>query len=171
MELKEKISGLRKIINAHSKKIIIGLFLTGLVSITAKDNVHFGSVNLHNPKENHYAWGLKPTITIKGKAQGNYKSFGLIDGKNDIGDNSEVDGNMSSYGLIAGWNVIGDNSEVDGNMSGYGLIFGGNDIRNNSEINGNIISKGIFAITPFSTNIGSNMEIGLKNYIHKTKKK
>ena len=131
----------------HSKKAIVTLGLVGLVATVAiKDNVHFGSVTLHDPQENHYAIGLIPTINIKGEANGNMRSYGLIMGNNSLGDGSSLTGDMSAYGL-----VIGDNSLGDG-----------------SSLTGDIISKGMKANTPMSANFGSNVEIGLSGYIHKT---
>lgn len=125
--------------------MICALALTGLVAITsAKDNVHFGSVTLHNPQENHYVWGFLPTTEIKGKATGNFRTYGLLFGQNELGKNSQVTGNMSLYTLVGG-NTLGDNSSITGN----------------------IISKGLYIKTPMSWGVGSDVEIGLENYVPK----
>lgn len=151
MTIKEKIKGLAKKLAEKPVRNIAALGFAGLVTITAvKDNVHFGSVTLHNPQENHYVWGLMPTITIK-KGSKNTK------------------GNLYNAGIIYGKNKIEDNAEIN-NMKAYGLGGGANDVGDNTEIKGDIITKGIFARNPFSFGFGSNDVIGLKNYVHKTKK-
>ena len=153
----------------HSKKAIVTLGLVGLVATVAiKDNVHFGSVTLHDPQENHYAIGLIPTINIKGEANGNMRSYGLIMGNNSLGDGSSLTGDMSAYGLFGGNNSLGDGSSLTGDMSAYGLFGGNNSLGDGSSLTGDIISKGMKANTPMSANFGSNVEIGLSGYIHKT---
>ena len=47
--------------------MIAGAGLAGLIALTSiKDNVHFGSVALNNPQENHYVWGILPETEIGG---------------------------------------------------------------------------------------------------------
>jgi len=146
----------------------------------------FGSVTLHNPQGNHYTLGLAPITTINGQANGNIITFGILYGVNDVKRNSEVKRKMSSYGLIIGFNGVGENSQVE-NMSAVGLVggintirkhsaikwnmsavsLGGgvNQVRQNSKITGNIYSKWLIVSTPISIGLGSNSEIGLKDYI------
>ena len=171
MTFKDKIKGFAKKLAEKPVRNITALGLAGLITLTAvKDNVHFGSVTLHNPQENHYVWGLAPTTTIKEGSKntnGNFYSAGIIYGKNKTENNVEVN-DMKAYGLF-GENNVGDNSKVN-NMKLYGLIGGISNVGDNTEINGDIITKGIIANNPFSLGFGSNDVIGLKNYVHKIEK-
>ena len=111
-----------KKLKENPKKSIAAIGLAALVATTAiKDNVHFGSVTLHNPQENHYTWGLMPTTTIKGDAKGNFYTIGLIVGANAVGDDSSITGNMSGYGLIFGGNEVGENFSITGDLSSKGI--------------------------------------------------
>ena len=127
MTFKDKIKGFAKKLAEKPVRNITALGLAGLITLTAvKDNVHFGSVTLHNPQENHYVWGLAPTTTIKEGSKntnGNFYSAGIIYGKNKTENNVEVN-DMKAYGLF-GENNVGDNSKVN-NMKLYGLIGGEN---------------------------------------------
>ena len=145
MILKEKLKNLAEIINKHKVKSIVVLGLAGLVAvISLKDNVHFGAVRLHSPQRNHYALGVWPTIAITGEdVKGNFYSIGLLVGKDIAEPNSTITGDMKAYGLFGGKNSVGDNSTITGDIA----------------------SRGCFAITPMRTGIGTNVEIGLKNYV------
>jgi hypothetical protein len=174
MIIKEKLKNLAKKVSEHRVKFVVGLGLAGLVAVTSlKDNVHFGAVRLHNPQENHYAWGIWPTIGIEGKkdenVKGNFYSIGLFAGGNNVGENSTITGNMKAYGLIAGENNVGENSTITGNMKAYSLFAGKNFVGENSTITGKIDSKGLIAWGPSGIRIGSNVEIGLENYVVKKK--
>jgi len=122
--------------------------LAVLTAVTAiKDNVYFvplGSLNLRNPQENQYVWGVIPRVYLEGKAKGSIHNFGLMT-LNYLIDNSKITGNMESYGLIIGINDLGKNSEMTGNMRSYGLIFGINDLGDNSKITGNMRSYGLWS--------------------------
>ncbi len=83
------------------QKSLISIVLVGLlVGITLKDNVHFGAVTLNNSQENHYAWGIAPTITAKGDIKGNLSSYGLFMGANMLRDNSSIKGNAYIKGFL-----------------------------------------------------------------------
>src|SRR3989344_3885183 len=133
MTFKDKIKGFAKKLAEKPVRNITALGLAGLITLTAvKDNVHFGSVTLHNPQENHYVWGLAPTTTIKEGSKntnGNFYSAGIIYGKNKTENNVEVN-DMKAYGLFSGEN----NVEVN-NMKAYGLFSGENNVGNNSKVN------------------------------------
>ena len=75
-----KIKNIGNWIKENPKKMIAGAGLAGLIAITSiKDNVHFGSVALNNPQENHYVWGIIPTTTLAGEnSRGNIYTFGLL---------------------------------------------------------------------------------------------
>ncbi|MBI2045323.1 hypothetical protein HYT23_04665 [Candidatus Pacearchaeota archaeon] len=149
-------------------KTALTLGLAGLVSVTAlKDNVHFGSVNINNPQENHYTWGLAPitTITEATNPDVNLRTFGIIFAMNHAGENSEVR-DMSAYGgLLFGGNKAGDSSRVN-DMSAYGLIFGVNDAGEGSMIE-NVSSRGIRSITPFGNRLGAISYLNNKNPVPK----
>ena len=169
--IKQRLKNLAHKINNHKVKYIAGIGLAGLVAITSlKDNVHFGAVNLNNPQENHYAWGLWPTIGISGKdIKGNFYSLGLLAGSNNLDANSTITGDMKAYGLLFGANNF-DDSTITGDMKAYGLLVGWNIAEGNCKITGNIVSKGLIAETPKGKKVGSNVEIGLKDYTVNTGK-
>src|SRR3989344_8703747 len=174
MTFKDKIKGFAKKLAEKPVRNITALGLAGLITLTAvKDNVHFGSVTLHNPQENHYVWGLAPTTTIKEGSKntnGNFYSAGIIYGKNktennvevndmkayglfgenNVGDNSKVN-NMKLYGLIGGENNVGDNSKVN-NMKLYGLIGGENNVGDNSKVN----NMKLYGLIGGENNVGDN---------------
>jgi len=71
----EKLKGLFKKIYKHKIKTCLIVGMMGLAALTiSKDNVHFGSVTLHNPQGNHYVWGLIPVTRIAGNAKGNFRT-------------------------------------------------------------------------------------------------
>ena len=191
---KEKLKGLAKKILERPIRNIVALGLAGLITITAaKDNVHFGSTTLHNPKENQYIWGIFPMTEIKGDAKGNIYTFGLIYGANavdknrnvegsiwangllvggnEVGDNSKINEGMYANGLLVGGNEVGDNSKINEGMYANGLLVGGNEAGDNSVISGDVVSRGVIASTPLSWGLGSNKEVGLENYVHKIEQK
>ncbi len=156
--LKDKIKTLGNWIKENPKKSILGIGLAGLIATTAlKDNVHFGSVTLNNPQENHYVWGILPTTKIQGvNSKGNIYTLGLVGGGNPLGDNSQITGDMNAYGLFVGKNELGDNSQITGNMNAYGLIGGVNELGDNSQITGNMNAYGLFF---GENNLGNNSQI------------
>ena len=144
---------------------LTSLGLAGLVAVTAlKDNVHFGSLTLYNPKESHYVWGALPFVGIEGQDtcgdiynlgivsltevrsvsnhKGNLNSYGLIGGLR-VGDGCKIKGNISSYEGLVSVNGFGDNVRVEGNISAYGLVMGVNDFKNNTRIKGDMNAYGI----------------------------
>lgn len=184
--------GLLEKIKNNPKKTIAVIGLAGLIAITtAKDNVHFNSITLDSPQENHYTFGILPTTEIRGDAKGNFYTIGLIVGENLIRENSSIVGDMSVYGLIVGVNsveenssIVGDmyshglvmglnlikeNSSIVGDMSAYGLIVGANDMLEESIITGNIFSHGITTMTPTEDGMGLSETTGLKNHTIKRK--
>ena len=136
-----KIKNIGNWIKENPKKMIAGAGLAGLIALTSiKDNVHFGSVELNNPQENQYVWGLFPETEINGEnSRGNIYTFGLLVGRNDLENNSQITGNMNAYGLVAGGNILKKNSQITGNISNKGFLvknsvagfsFGSNDVKN-----------------------------------------
>ena len=169
-----KIKNIGNWIKENPKKMIAGAGLAGLIALTSiKDNVHFGSVELNNPQENQYVWGLFPETEINGEnSRGNIYTFGLFAGRNELRNNSQITGNMNVYGLFAGLNELRNNSQITGNMNAYGLFAGENDLENNSQITGDISNKGILVnngVAGFS--LGSNDVKNLQNYVVKQEKK
>src|SRR3989344_4958000 len=134
--MKEKISNLLEKIREHKKKLCLAVGLAALIGVTAvKDNVHFGSVNIRDPQENHYSWGIGPATQVEGEGKCNIYTFGLL-AFNNVKENSKIEGNQRAYGLIAGVNVVGNNSSITGEQGAYGLIGGVNVAGNNSSITG-----------------------------------
>ena len=134
-------------IKENKKKTILGVGLTALLTTTAlKDNVHFESVQINNPQENHYVWGIIPTTTITGKdGKGKIRTFGLIYGASELENDSELKGDAKGYGLIFGRGRVGNNSNITGDAKGYGLIGGGGDVGNNSNITGDVKGYGLIS--------------------------
>ena len=151
MEIKSKLTGLAKKVITYPIKTVCALGLAGLVAVTAlKDNVHFGSIKIHDPQENHYVWGIASLIEIEGKnSRGNFYNIGLIGSGIKLKKDSTFQGNMNSYGLVVGYNEMENNSTITGNMISKGFVAGGLDT---------------------VVNLGTNAEIGLKNYVHYVKK-
>ena len=169
---KEKLKGLAKKILERPIRNIVALGLAGLITITAaKDNVHFGSTTLHNPKENQYIWGIFPMTEIKGDAKGNIYTFGLIYGANAVDKNRNVEGSIWANGLLVGGNEVGDNSKINEGMYANGLLVGRNEAGDNSVISGDVVSREVIASTPLSWGLGSNKEVGLENYVYKIEQK
>ena len=152
--------------------------------------VPLGSLNLRNPQENQYVWGVIPIVNLEGKVKGsiynfglmtfnylidnskitgNMRSYGLIFGINDLGDNSKITGNMESYGLWNGGNKVHENSEIRGYIGSYSLLIGDNDLGDNSKITGNVVSRGIISQTPTGISIGTRIDRNLENYVVKNK--
>ena len=162
----------------HPIRTITTLAGIGLIALTlAKDNVHFGSVRLNNPKENHYTWGLAPSVKVKGKAKGNLHTFGLLGAGNTLGNDSTMTGNMRVYGLIGTMNTLEndstitgniraqslflpmnnlENSTITGDMNVYGLIMSGNTLGRNSTITGNMSS---YSLIMSGNTLGENSTI------------
>ena len=168
-----KIKNIGNWIKENPKKMIAGAGLAGLIALTSiKDNVHFGSVALNNPQENHYVWGILPETEIGGEnSKGNVYTIGLLAGGNILKENSQLTGNMNAYSLLIGRNVLGNNSQITGNMNAYSLFFGENILKKNSQITGDISNKGFLvknSVAGFS--FGSNDVQNLKNYVVRTKK-
>ncbi len=165
--LKDKLKNTWNWIKENPKKVLLGAGLIALTATTAlKDNVHFGSVTLNNPQENHYVFGIHQKTEIQGKnSKGNIYTLGLV-GINELRGNSQITGNMSAYGLMFAGNFLGYHSQITGNMSAYGSIIGENFLGYHSQITGNISNKGLFVkndIAGFS--LGSNDVKGLKNKV------
>jgi len=139
-----KSSGLVRFVKDKPVRKLVGLGLAGLVAVTAlKDNVHFGSVVLHNPQENHYVWGLVPFVNIEGtETRGDIYNFGIVS-KNELRQKSEHDGDLGAYGLVGGVNEVGEGSRVTGNLGTYGLVGGGNNFGEGSKVTGNLSAYGL----------------------------
>ena len=124
MKIKQTLEKLVKGVLKRPIRILAVAGLVGLSGLTiAKDNLHFGSMTLNNPQENHYVWGIAPKISVNGKAEGDMRAYGLGGGGNFVGDNSTLIGDMRAYGLIGGNNSVGDNSTLTGDIRAYSLIF------------------------------------------------
>jgi len=142
------------------------LGLAGLIAVTSlKDNVHFGSVDLYNPQENNYTWGIFPTTHIHGdSSKGNIYTVGIITGINKLENGIKHKGDVSGYGLIAA-QIFGDSSAIEGDASAYGLIAAENWFENGCKITGDINSKAILTFNIDGPFLGNNSHLGLENYV------
>ena len=157
-KLKDIFESIKKVI-ANNKIKSLGLAgLTALVLTTGiKDNVHFGTTILNNPQENHYVWGVFPKTVIKGdEVKGNFRTYGVIYGRNNVKDSSKVEGEIDAYGLLFGTNDVGNSSEVEGGMGAYSLILGENGIGNSSKVEGGM---GAYSLILGVNGVGDNTNI------------
>ena len=139
---------IKNYIKKNAGKLVAIVLASTLVAGTTvlKDNVHFGSVVLKNPKGDHYIWGTAPKMTIRGENfKGNLYAYGLLVGENKLEGNINFEGNLYAYGLFAGKNHVGGNSNLKGNMFAGGLIAGENSLENNSHLEGNMYAHSLMA--------------------------
>jgi len=141
--LRELIEGIRR----APKKTIAIASLAALVATTAlKDNVHFGSSTVYNPKKNQYVWGIAPTTEIKGeRAEGNIYTIGLLGCQNKYQTNLVHNGNSTAIGLVLGGNEYKICSAHNGNSTSMGLAWGENIYLEDSKHDGNSIALGLVA--------------------------
>ena len=137
------------VIDNPKKTRMAALGLVALIGTTVlKDNVHFGSVEIHNPTRNHYTWGLFPKTTVKGsEAKGDIYTIGLY----SINKFVEVkhEGNSSAFGIVGGENIYERNTIHIGNSTSAGIVGGENTHKQNSVQTGDSRALGIIAAVTF----------------------
>ncbi|MDP1728782.1 MAG: hypothetical protein Q8L27_01095 [archaeon] len=162
-----------RILEKPIRNLAIATLGTLIATTALKENVHFGSTTINNPKRNQYSWGLIPNLTIEGEeAKGNFYSFGLLITENKISANTRHDGNSTAIGLLAGFNTYESNSVHNGNSTAIGLVAGANFHGSNSVHNGNSTAIGLLAGgNIYETNSVHNgnstaigLIVGLNNY-------
>jgi hypothetical protein len=133
------------------KKIGLGLGGLAFLALTAttslKDNVHFGSTEIRNPKKNQYVWSLFfPKLTIRGEnAEGDFYSIGLLGSEINFPEGVNHTGNSNSTSLFASLNTYEENSTHTGNSNSTSLLVSLNTYEENSTHTGNSNSTSLFA--------------------------
>lgn len=102
------------------KSTAIALLGAATLTTALKDNVHFGSTKIYNPTNNHYVWGLSPTVEVEGKGEGNINNFGLLIPGIET-ENANLTGDINNYGILLSGNSFKD-SAVKGDISAYAII-------------------------------------------------
>ena len=155
------------ILNGLFGKMVLGTVLLG-AALCLKDNVHFGSTIINNPKRNHYVWGISPEVTVTGNnGKGNIRNFGILRPRSILKENSQLVGNLSAYSLAGSKVTLNGNSQICGDTSAYGFIFDEVKLEQNAQIvSGSVYSCGLVLKTHRGWGFLSNTEIGISNYVH-----
>jgi len=97
---------------------------------------------------------------------GNVGVYNIVGGENYIEEHGELTGNMGAYGIVGGENCIEPYGELNGDMKAGGIIVGYNNIKPNGIIRrGDAISRGICTTGPKGYRLGTNVELGIEDYV------